>query len=127
MDVLGSPSLIVRTVSVDLKTSEDGFRSELRSCVKVEVAVLGSLSLTVRAVSVGVKQQLEKKKKKKGYNVPPPKHSAMCDPSHACGSRSERRHRGQTQRTHHTARETSPFFFQCAVRPQKPLKTLLRV
>ena len=30
--------------------------SELRSCVKVEVAVLGSPSLTVRTVSVDVKQ-----------------------------------------------------------------------
>ena len=30
--------------------------SELRSCVKVEVAVLGSLSLTVRTVFVDVKQ-----------------------------------------------------------------------
>ena len=62
MDVLGSPSLIVHTVSVAVKTtSEDGFRSELRSCVKVEVVVLGSPSLIVCAVSVGVKQQLEKK------------------------------------------------------------------
>ena len=125
MDVLGSPSLIVRTVSVDVKTSEDGFRSELRSCVKVEVDVLGSPSLIVRTVSVDVKQQLEKKRK--GYNVPPPKHSDMCDPSHACRSSSKRRHRGQTQRTHHTACGTSPFFFQGALRPHKPLKTLPRV
>ena len=32
--------------------------SELRSCVKVEVAVLGSLSLLVLMVSVDVKQYL---------------------------------------------------------------------
>ena len=51
MDVLGSLSQIVRTVSVDVKTSEDGFRSELRSCVKVEAVVLGSPSLIVRTVS----------------------------------------------------------------------------
>ena len=31
------------------------------SCVKVEVAVLGSLSLTVRAMSVDVKHDLKKK------------------------------------------------------------------
>ena len=30
--------------------------SELRSCVKVQVAVLGSLSLIVRTVSVNIKQ-----------------------------------------------------------------------
>ena len=46
--VLGSPSLIVRTVSVDVKQH---WRTELKSCVKVEVAVLGS------PVSVDVKQQ----------------------------------------------------------------------
>ena len=39
VDVLGSPSLIVLTVSVDVKQ-----HSEFRSCVKVEVAVLGSPS-----------------------------------------------------------------------------------
>ena len=39
--------------------------AELRSCVKVEVNVLGSPSLIVRAVSVDVKQLLKKKKKKK--------------------------------------------------------------
>ena len=31
-------------------------RSELRSCVKVQVATLGSLSLTVLMVSVGIRQ-----------------------------------------------------------------------
>ena len=43
--VLGSPSLISLTVSVDVKhhVSISGF--EFRSCVKVEVAVLGSPSL----------------------------------------------------------------------------------
>ena len=49
--VLGSLSLIVRTVSVDVK--QHG-RTELMSCVKVEVAVLGSPSLTVLMVSVDV-------------------------------------------------------------------------
>ena len=34
----------------------DTSKSEFRSCVKVEVAVLGSLSLTVIMVSVDVKQ-----------------------------------------------------------------------
>ena len=53
VDVLGSPSLIVRTVSVDVKhhvyiltEGPSEFRiyiyfTEFRSCVKVEVAVLG--------------------------------------------------------------------------------------
>ena len=35
--------------------------SELMSCVKVEVDVLGSVSLTARTVSVNVKQHLKKK------------------------------------------------------------------
>ena len=35
----------------------------MRSCVKVEVAVLGSLSLIVVMVSVDVKQHLTKEKK----------------------------------------------------------------
>ena len=38
--VLGSPSLIVRTVSVYATLNED--LTELRSSVKVEVAILGS-------------------------------------------------------------------------------------
>ena len=37
--------------------------SELRSCVKVEVDVLGSPSIIVLMVSVDVKQHLKKKKK----------------------------------------------------------------
>ena len=54
VSVLGSPSLTVRTVLVDVKQHQ---RKELRSCaVKVEVAVLGSPSLTVRTVLVDVKQ-----------------------------------------------------------------------
>ena len=43
--VMGSPPLIVRTVSVDVKATlneRGGIRSELRSCVKQEVDVLGS-------------------------------------------------------------------------------------
>ena len=41
--VLGSPSLIVLMVSVDVKQNCTELQSlELRSCVKVEVAVLGS-------------------------------------------------------------------------------------
>ena len=52
VSVLGSPSLIVLMVSVDVKPH----RNEFRSCVKVEVAVLGSPSLIVLMVSVDVKQ-----------------------------------------------------------------------
>ena len=52
--VLGSPSLIVPTVSVGVKQHWTNV-SEL-SCVKVEVAVLVSPSLTVLMVSVDVKQ-----------------------------------------------------------------------
>ena len=94
VDVLGFPSLIVRTVSVDSKQhriqryraqelhesrggrpglpvpdSSHGLCgrkatlncsiSELRSCKKVEVNVLGSPSLIVLVVSVDVKQRLE--------------------------------------------------------------------
>ena len=46
-------------------TSEEDFKSELKSCVKVkvEVAVLGSPSLIVLMVSVDLKQHLKKKKK----------------------------------------------------------------
>ena len=57
--VLGSPSLIVLMVSVDVKrhsTSMNLCQTEIRSCVKVEVAVLGSPSLIVLMVSVDVKQ-----------------------------------------------------------------------
>ena len=54
VDVLGSPSLIVRTLSVDIELKLR--HSELRSCVKVEVDVLGSPSLIVRTLSVDVKQ-----------------------------------------------------------------------
>ena len=53
---LGSPSLTVRTVSVDVNNTELEL-SELRNCVKVEVAVLGSPSLIVCVVSVDVKQR----------------------------------------------------------------------
>ena len=48
--VLDSPSLIVRTVSVDVeqhfkkKKKKKKKKTELRSCVKVEVVVLGSPS-----------------------------------------------------------------------------------
>ena len=60
--VLGSPSLIVFMVSVDIKKIfKKSFNlnvrvSELRSCVKVETAVQGSQSLTSLMVSVHVKQ-----------------------------------------------------------------------
>ena len=43
--VLGSPSLTVLMVSVDIKQHR---RTELRSCVKVDVAVLGSPPLIIR-------------------------------------------------------------------------------
>ena len=52
--VLGSPSLIVLMVSVDVE--KHYLLSEFRSCVKVEVAVLGSPSLTVLMVSVDVEK-----------------------------------------------------------------------
>ena len=53
MAVLGSPSLIVLVVSVDVKQPwTNGMPSELRSCVKVEVAVLGSPSLIVLELTV---------------------------------------------------------------------------
>ena len=56
--VLGSQSLIVLVVSVDVKQHQLELRhSELRSCVKVEVAVLGSLSLVVLTVSADIKQR----------------------------------------------------------------------
>ena len=75
--VLHSPSLIVFTqelcesrggrsglarvpkvvmVSVDAKQHGTDERSEFRSCVEVEVDVLGSPSLIVRTLSVDVKQ-----------------------------------------------------------------------
>ena len=56
---LGSLSLTVHIVSVDLKQHLELNTlslSELRSCVKVEMTVLGSLSLIVHMVSVGLKQ-----------------------------------------------------------------------
>ena len=52
--VLGSLSLIVLMISVDVKQhlNSNPEMSALRSCVKVEVAVLGSPSLIVLVVSV---------------------------------------------------------------------------
>ena len=53
----GRPGLPVPNkpaVSVDVKQQITVVSQELRSCVKVEVAVLGSPSLTVRTVSVDV-------------------------------------------------------------------------
>ena len=59
MAVLGSPSLIVLMVSVDVKQhlnlNTSGTTAEFRSCVKVEEDVLGSPPLTVLMVSVDVK------------------------------------------------------------------------
>ena len=56
--VLGSPSLIVFMVSVDVKQQWAWMnRAELRGRMNVEVAVLGSPSLIVFMVSVDVKQQ----------------------------------------------------------------------
>ena len=57
VDVLGSPSLLVLMVSVDVKQH---LCSELRSCVKVEEAVLGLSPLIVRTVSVDIRQRLKK-------------------------------------------------------------------
>ena len=70
MAVLGSPSLIVRTICGRTATFEEEeeqqqqeqeqeqepHASELRSCVKAEMAVLGSPSLVVLMVSVDVEQ-----------------------------------------------------------------------
>ena len=60
VDVLDFRSLIIGTVSVDVKqhlNSNSYQMSELRSCVKVEVAVLGCPSLRVlNMISVDVKQ-----------------------------------------------------------------------
>ena len=58
VDGLGPPSLIVRTVSVDVKQhrTRTQLLSELRSCVTEEVDILGSPSLISRTVSVDVKQ-----------------------------------------------------------------------
>ena len=59
VNVLGSPSLIVPTVSVDIKQHlTRGRASELRSCVKEELDVLDSPSLIVSTGSVEVKQHL---------------------------------------------------------------------
>ena len=52
--ILGSQSLIVFMVSVDVK--QDWTDAEFRSCVKVGVAILGTQSLKVLMVSVDVKQ-----------------------------------------------------------------------
>ena len=49
------------------KVEQNYHCSELRSCVKVEVAVLGSLSLIVLMVSVDEKQDLKKKTKVAPY------------------------------------------------------------
>ena len=43
--------------------------SELRSCVKVEVDVLGSLSLIVRRISVDVKQQWRRRRRRRSVCV----------------------------------------------------------
>ena len=58
--VLGSPSLIILMVSVDVKQhlKKNHLNLEFKSCVKVEVAVLDSPSLTVRMVSVDSKATL---------------------------------------------------------------------
>ena len=57
--VLGSPSVIVRAVSVDVKQhlAKRTPNTELRSCVRKEVDVLGTLSLIVPTVYVNVKQR----------------------------------------------------------------------
>ena len=64
------PSLVVRTVSVDVKQhyktelwSCVKVEVDLRSCVKVEVDHLDSTSLIVFMISVDVKQHLNRKKR----------------------------------------------------------------
>ena len=56
--LLGSPSLIVLIVFMDVKQplKKKSQTSLLRSCVKVKVAILGSPSLIILMVSVEVKQ-----------------------------------------------------------------------
>ena len=56
--VLGFPSPIILKYGLCGRKATLNFtdKPELRSCVKVEVAVLGSSSLTVLVVSVDVKQ-----------------------------------------------------------------------
>ena len=60
MAVLGSPFLIILMVSVEVKHQFTYLLTviftELRSCVKVEVAVLGSPSLINIIVSVDARQ-----------------------------------------------------------------------
>ena len=59
VDVLGSPSLSVAMVTWSLwmcSNTEEETSLKLRSCVKVEAAVLCSPSPVVRTVSVDVKQ-----------------------------------------------------------------------
>ena len=58
MDVLGSLSLIGPHGLRGRKATLNDPLSELRSCVKVEVAALGSPSLIVRTVSVDVKRTM---------------------------------------------------------------------
>ena len=49
--------ILTGNVSMFITCRMNRMLNELRSCVKVEVAILGSPSLLVRAVSVNVKQQ----------------------------------------------------------------------
>ena len=53
---VGSPSLIVLMIFVDVRQHRTLIDSELRRCVKVEVAVQGSPSLIVLMISVDVRQ-----------------------------------------------------------------------
>ena len=63
VDVLGSPSLIILTVSMLVKRhfKKNEQASQLWSCVKLQVDVLGSPSLVVLTVSMPVKQHFKKK------------------------------------------------------------------
>ena len=58
--LLGSPSLISLVVCVAVKATlkQNCTESELRSCVKVEVAILGPLSLICQLTSEDIKHQL---------------------------------------------------------------------
>ena len=58
VDVLGSPSLIVLMVSVDVQLGTCSNDRAQELCVKVEVAVLGTPSLIVLMVSVDVQLEL---------------------------------------------------------------------
>ena len=89
--VLGSPSLTVLMVSVDVKQHWTWPDSELRSCVNVEVAVLGSPSLTVLMVSVDVTLQWPRTVWFDGWDLLLGFKKAVCLWRRVCGSQCQGR------------------------------------